>query len=66
MAEKVIYEKRGRIAHVTINRPEAKNAIDPEVHARMIEVWEDLMNPWDRAVRERELRAAGQKTVYRY
>jgi catechol 2,3-dioxygenase-like lactoylglutathione lyase family enzyme len=31
-----------------------------------IEVWEDLMNPWDRAVRERELRAAGQKTVYRY
>ena len=31
-----------------------------------IEVWEDLMNPWDRAVRERELREAGQKTVYKY
>ena len=31
-----------------------------------IEVWEDLMNPWDRAVRERELRAAGHKTVYRH
>jgi len=31
-----------------------------------IEVWEDLMNPWDRAVRERELRESGHKTVYKY
>ena len=27
---KVLYEKRDRIAYVTINRPEAKNAIDPD------------------------------------
>jgi enoyl-CoA hydratase/carnithine racemase len=39
---KVLYEKRDRIAWVTINRPEAKNAIDPDVHRLMIEVWEDF------------------------
>jgi enoyl-CoA hydratase/carnithine racemase len=39
---KVLYEKRGRIAHVTINRPEAKNAIDPETHKLLWETWEDF------------------------
>ena len=32
--EKVLYDKRDRIAFVTINRPEARNAIDPDVHER--------------------------------
>ena len=35
---KVQYEKRDRIAYVTINRPEARNAIDPDVHRLMIDV----------------------------
>jgi enoyl-CoA hydratase/carnithine racemase len=39
---KVLYEKRDRIAYVTINRPEARNAIDPDVHRLMIETWADL------------------------
>src|SRR4051794_38411475 len=39
---KVLYEKRDRIAYVTINRPEARNAIDPDVHRLMIETWEDF------------------------
>jgi enoyl-CoA hydratase/carnithine racemase len=39
---KVEYEKRDRIAHVTINRPEARNAIDPDVHRLMIETWADF------------------------
>jgi enoyl-CoA hydratase/carnithine racemase len=39
---KVLYEKRGRIAYVTINRPEARNAIDPDVHRLMIETWADF------------------------
>jgi enoyl-CoA hydratase/carnithine racemase len=39
---KVLYEKRDRIAYVTINRPEARNAIDPDVHRLMIEAWEDF------------------------
>jgi enoyl-CoA hydratase/carnithine racemase len=39
---KVLYEKRDRIAYVTINRPEAKNAIDPETHRLLWETWEDF------------------------
>lgn len=39
---KVLYEKRDRIAHVTINRAEARNAIDPDVHRLMIETWADF------------------------
>ena len=39
---KVLYEKRDRIAYVTINRPEAKNAIDPETHELLWSTWEDF------------------------
>ena len=39
---KVLYEKRDRIAYVTINRPEARNAINPDVHRAMIETWADF------------------------
>jgi enoyl-CoA hydratase/carnithine racemase len=42
MPDKVLYEKRDRIAYVTINRPEARNAIDPDVHRAMIETWADF------------------------
>ncbi len=39
---KVEFEKRGRIAYVTINRPEAKNAIDRDVHLGLCAAWEEL------------------------
>jgi enoyl-CoA hydratase/carnithine racemase len=39
---KVLYEKQDRIAHVTINRPEARNAIDPETHELLWQTWEDF------------------------
>jgi enoyl-CoA hydratase/carnithine racemase len=39
---KVLYEKRDRIAWVTINRPEARNAIDPDTHRLLWETWEDF------------------------
>ena len=39
---KVLYEKRDRIAWVTINRPEARNAVDPDVHRLMIETFADF------------------------
>ena len=39
---KVLYEKKDRIAYVTINRPEAKNAVDPDVHRLLWETWEDF------------------------
>ena len=38
----VTYEKRDRIAYVTLNRPEAMNAIDPEMHEHLWETWEDF------------------------
>ena len=38
----VLYEKRDRIAYVTINRPEARNAVSPEVHRAMIASWADF------------------------
>jgi enoyl-CoA hydratase/carnithine racemase len=39
---KLLYEKRDRIAYVTINRPEARNAIDPDVHELMIETFAEF------------------------
>jgi enoyl-CoA hydratase/carnithine racemase len=39
---KVLYEKRDRIAYVTLNRPEAKNAIDTETHELLWATWEDF------------------------
>lgn len=39
---KVLYEKRDRVAYVTLNRPQARNAIDPETHELMWRTWEDF------------------------
>jgi enoyl-CoA hydratase/carnithine racemase len=39
---KVLYEKRDRIAYVTLNRPDAKNAIDTETHELLWKTWEDF------------------------
>jgi enoyl-CoA hydratase/carnithine racemase len=38
----VLLEKRDRIAWVTMNRPEARNAVSPELHRAMIAVWADF------------------------
>jgi enoyl-CoA hydratase/carnithine racemase len=38
----VLYEKRDRIAFVTINRPDARNAVSPGVHQGMIAAWADF------------------------
>ncbi len=42
MTEKLTREKRDRIAYLTINRPEARNAIDPDVHRALIDAWADF------------------------
>src|SRR3954471_5530317 len=39
---KVLYRKSNRIAYVTLNRPEAKNAIDTETHELLWQTWEDF------------------------
>lgn len=57
MAEKLAYEKRDRIAYLTINRPDARNAIDPDVHSALIEAWTDFRD--DDAVDVAVLTGAG-------
>jgi enoyl-CoA hydratase/carnithine racemase len=39
---KVLYEKKGEIAYITLNRPEVKNAIDLDVQYRLREIWTDF------------------------
>lgn len=39
---KVVYEKRNRIAYITLNRPEALNALDDAINDELWEVWNDF------------------------
>ncbi len=41
-AEVVIYEKKEMIAEVTLNRPDAHNAISPEMACRLVDVFDDF------------------------
>ena len=38
----VLSERRGHVLVITINRPEARNAVNPEVHRAMIAAWADF------------------------
>lgn len=38
----ILYEKRGQVAYITINRPEARNAIDLETAQQLSEAWKDF------------------------
>ena len=38
----VLYEKQGRIAYITINRPEVRNAISPVTSAELYDAWCDF------------------------
>lgn len=38
----ILYEKRGHVAYITINRPEARNAIDLETSRELNEAWQDF------------------------
>lgn len=39
---KLIYEVKDRVARITINRPEAMNAMDPDVYAELSKAWIDV------------------------
>ena len=39
---KILYEKCGEVAHITLNRPEVHNAIDLETHQLLRSIWEDF------------------------
>src|SRR6478735_12793763 len=58
MPEKVLYEKRDRIAYVTLNRPDARNAIDPETQDLLVATWADFRD--DDAVDVAILTGAGE------
>ena len=38
----ILYEKRERVAYITINRPEARNAIDLETAEELSNAWTDF------------------------
>lgn len=40
--DKVIYEKRNRIGYVTLNRPDALNALDDDTNSELWTVWDDF------------------------
>jgi enoyl-CoA hydratase/carnithine racemase len=40
--DRVRFDKHGRIAVVTLNRPEKRNAIDPAMDQRLHEIWQDF------------------------
>ena len=42
MADALLYEKRNHIARITLNRPEKRNAINPEMMVRLGEAWIDF------------------------
>ncbi|MDA3647914.1 enoyl-CoA hydratase-related protein [Saccharopolyspora indica] len=39
---RVRYEKRGRVARVTLDRPQVLNAMDLRMHAELAEIWDDF------------------------
>jgi crotonobetainyl-CoA hydratase/dehydration protein DpgD len=39
---RVLYRKEGRVAYITLNRPEALNALDSAAHAMLAEIWDDF------------------------
>ena len=41
--EHILYEKKGRIAYVTINRPQVMNALHPPAHAELTRAWDDFI-----------------------
>jgi enoyl-CoA hydratase len=57
---KVLYEKRGEIAFITLNRPEVHNAIDRETDDLLFDAWSDFRA--DPEIRLAILTGAGEKT----
>jgi enoyl-CoA hydratase len=55
----VLYAKSGGVATVTMNRPEVRNAINPEMLCRLADCWQDVND--DPEVRVAILTGAGDK-----
>ncbi len=55
----LLYEKKDGVAIVTMNRPEARNAINPEMLCRLADAWQDVND--DPEVRVAILTGSGDK-----
>jgi enoyl-CoA hydratase len=56
----LIYEMKDRIAYITLNRPEAHNALNPEIIVELINAWEDFRD--DPGMRCAIVTGAGDQT----
>ncbi|MCP3939879.1 MAG: crotonase/enoyl-CoA hydratase family protein [Desulfobacteraceae bacterium] len=56
----IIYEKKDRIAYITLNRPHAHNALDPETIVQLISAWENFRD--DSGIRCAIVTGAGEHT----
>ena len=56
---KVLFEKKGPVAYVTINRPERLNACDFETYARLADIWREFAD--DAALRVGILTGSGER-----
>lgn len=43
----VLYEKKGSIAHITINNPEKANILDRDTSNQISEIWKEVWDDWD-------------------
>jgi enoyl-CoA hydratase len=55
----LLYEKRSGIAYLTFNRPQVRNALDPETICRLADAWQDYMS--DESLRAAIITGAGDK-----
>jgi len=55
----VEFKKEGHVAYITLNRPEAMNALDPESVERLKEIWSEIKTDDD--IRVSVLTGAGEK-----
>ena len=56
----VLFERRGSVALITLNRPEARNAVNPELAVRLAQAWEEVKD--DPAIRAAVVTGAGDKS----
>jgi enoyl-CoA hydratase/carnithine racemase len=57
--EKVLFEKKGPVAYITINRPERLNACDFEAYGRLAQIWREFRD--DPALRVAIMTGAGDR-----
>ena len=60
MGKNVLYEKRGKIGFVTLNRPEVHNCLDVDTSDQLIEIWEEIKG--DKEVLVSIITGAGDKS----